>query len=104
MTSGALVLAALSAIGLVIWYSMLQDLPAEGGADGRCRRSVAGAGGMAASQGSGDGGWREGCDGHELSSLIAGMGHCRGWQPGAKVSMMIIRPPQQGQAFHSLCS
>jgi hypothetical protein len=32
------------------------------------------------------------------------MGHCRGQQPGWKVSMMIIRPPQQGQAFHSLSS
>ena len=104
MTRGALVLAAVGAIGLVMWYSMLQDLPAEGSADGRCRRSVASAGGIAASHGSGDGGWREGCDGHELSSPIGGMGHCGGWQPGANVSMMIIRPPQQGQAFHSLSS
>ena len=104
MTSGAVVLAALDAIGAVIWYSMLQVLLAEGVADGRCRRSVAGAGEIAASDGSGDGGWRQGCDGHELSSPIDGMGHSRGWQPGAKVSMMIMRPPQQGQAFHSLCS
>ena len=102
MTSAALVLAALGAIGLVIWYSMLQVLPDEGGAAGRCRRSAAGAGEIAASQGSGDGGWRQGCDGHELSSRIDGMGHCRGWEPGSKVSMMIIRPPQQGQAFQSL--
>ena len=104
MNSGAVVLAALGAIGLVIWHSMLQVLPAEGGADGRCRRSVAGAGKITASHGSGDGGWRQGCDGHELSSPIDGMGHCRGWEPGSKVSMMIIRPPQQGQAFHSLSS
>ena len=104
MSSGAVVLAALGAIGLVIWYSLLQVLPAKGSADTGFRRSMASAGERAASDGSGDGGWREGCDGHELSSLIAGMGHCRGWQPGAKVSMMIIRPPQQGQAFHSLCS
>jgi hypothetical protein len=104
VTSEALVLAALGAIGLVIWYSMMQVLPAEAGADGRCRRSVAGAGEIAASDGSSDGGWRRGCDGHELSSPIDGMGHCRGWQPGPKVSMMIIRPPQQGQAFHSLSS
>ena len=95
-------MAALGATGLVMWYSMLQVLPAEGGADGRCRRSVAGAGEITASHGSGDGGWRQGCDGHELSSPIDGMGHCRGWEPGSKVSMMIIRPPQQGQAFHSL--
>ena len=104
MTSGVLVLAALDAIDPVIWYSMLQVLPAEGGADGRCRRSVAGAGEIAGSDGSGDGGWRQGCDGHELSKPIAGLGHSRGWQPGSKVSMMIIRPPQQGQAFHSLSS
>ena len=102
MTSGALVLAALDAIGAVIWYSMLQVLPAKDGADGRCRRSVAGAGEIAASDGSGDGGWREGCDGHELSSPTDRIGHSRGWQPGAKVSMMMMRPPQHGQAFHSL--
>ena len=59
MTNGALVLAALGAIGLVIWYSMLQDLPAEGGADGRCRQSVAGVGEIAASDRSGDGGRRQ---------------------------------------------
>ena len=102
MTSGALVLAVVDAIGAVIWYSMLRVLPVGGGAGGRCRRSVAGAGEIAASDGSGDGGWRQGCEGHELSSSIDGIGHSRGWQPGAKVSMMIIRPPQQGQAFHSL--
>src|SRR5580704_7265083 len=83
---------------------MLQVLPAEGWADGCCRRSVAGAGEIAASDGSGDGGWRQRCDGHELSSPIEGTGHSRGWQPGSKVSMMIIRPPQQGQTFHSLSS
>ena len=33
MTGEALVLAALGAIELVIWYSMLQVLPAEGGAE-----------------------------------------------------------------------
>jgi hypothetical protein len=104
VTSGALVLAALDAMGAVIWYSMLQVLPTEGGADGRWRRSVAGAGEIAASDGSGDGGWRQRCDGHELSSPIDGIGHSRGWQPGSKVSMMIIRPPQQGQASQSLSS
>jgi hypothetical protein len=50
VTSGALVLAVLDAIGPVIWYSMLQALPAEGGADGRCRRSMAGAGEQPAGQ------------------------------------------------------
>jgi hypothetical protein len=44
VTSGTLVLAALDAIATVIWYSMLQVLPVEDGADGRCRRRVAGAG------------------------------------------------------------
>ena len=53
MTSEALVLAVLGTIGLVIWCSMLQVLPAEG-ADGRCLRSVAGAGETAASHGPGD--------------------------------------------------
>jgi len=53
VTSGALVLAAVDAIGAGIWHSMLQVLPAEGGADGRYRRSVAGAGEMAASGGIG---------------------------------------------------
>ena len=104
MTSGTLALAAVDAIATVIWYSMLQVLPVEGGADRRCRRRVAGAGEIATPDGSGVGGWRQGCDGHELSSPIDGIGHSRGWQPGAKVSMMIMRPPQQGQAFHSLSS
>ena len=104
MTSGTLVLAALDAIGPVIRSSMLEVLPAEDGADGLCRPRVAGAGEIAASDSSGDGGWRQGCDSHEPSSPIGGIGHSRGGQPGSKVSMMIMRPPQQGQAFHSLCS
>ena len=36
---------------------------------------------------------------HEVSILIAagaGVGRCFGSQPRAKVSMMIMRPPQQG--------
>src|SRR2546423_3028564 len=103
MTSGSPVLTALDAIGTVIWYSMLKVLP-EGGADGCRRRRVAGAGEIAALDRSDDGGWRQGRDGHELSSPIAGMGHSRGWQPGSKVSTMIMRPPQQGQAFQSLSS
>src|SRR5467141_2117673 len=78
---------------------MLEVLPAEGGANGCRRRRVADAGEIAGSDRSDDGGWRQGCDGHELSSPIDGMGHSRGWQPGSKVSMMIMRPPQQGQAF-----
>ena len=104
MSSGTLVLAALGAIGTVIWYWRLRVLPGEGGADGCRWRRVASAGEIAASDRSGDEGWRQEYDGHELSSPIDGMGHSRGWQPGSKVSMMIIRPPQQGQAFHSSSS
>ena len=32
---------------------------------------------------------------------IGAVGRVRGWQPGAKVSMTIIRPPQQGHALQS---
>src|SRR5260370_1265875 len=35
---------------------------------------------------------------HEVSipiAAVAGVGRCFGWQPRAKVSMMIMRPPQQ---------
>jgi hypothetical protein len=46
-------------------------------------------------------GWRQERAGHELSKPIAGLGDSRGWQPGSKVSTMIIRPPQQGQVLHS---
>jgi hypothetical protein len=53
VTSEALALAALGATGLVMGYWMLQVLQAEGGAEGRCRRSVAGASEMAAWHGSG---------------------------------------------------
>jgi hypothetical protein len=88
VTSGTLGLAALDAIGTVVWYSMLRVLPAEGGADGCRRRRVASAGEIAASEKSDDGGWRQGCDGHELSSPIDGIGHNRDWQPGLKVSML----------------
>jgi hypothetical protein len=31
----------------------------------------------------------------------AGVGRCLGWQPRAKVSMMIMRPPQHGHGFGS---
>jgi hypothetical protein len=77
----------------------------EGGADG-CPRLSAGLTGeiSAWDRRSGDERLQQGCAGHELSSPIGGIDHCRGWQPGSKVSMMIIRPPQQGQAFHSLSS
>ena len=55
MTSEALVLAALGAIGVVIGHSMLQGLPAKGGGDGGFLRSMASAGEIAASDGSGYG-------------------------------------------------
>ena len=102
MTSAALVLAAPDAIGPVIWYAMLLVLPqavltvAVGGAWPALVRSRCRTGAVM--------GMAKGCDGHELSSPIDGIGHNRGWQPGSKVSMMIIRPPQQGQAFHWLSS
>ena len=32
-----------------------------------------------------------------LIAAVAGAGWCLGWQPRAKVSMMIMRPPQQRQ-------
>ena len=102
MTSEAPVLAALDAIGAMIWDSMLEVFPAEGGADDHRRRRVAGAGEIAASDRSDDGGWRQGCDGHELSEPDRWDRPQRGWHPGSEFSMMIIRPPQQGQAFHSL--
>ena len=37
---------------------------------------------------------------HEVSKRASGCataGWLRGWQPGSKVSMIIIRPPQRGQ-------
>ena len=42
---------------------------------------------------------------HEVSILIvaeAGVGRCLGWQPRAKVSMMNMRPPQQGHGRGSM--
>jgi hypothetical protein len=83
VTSEAPVSAGLDAIGMVTWCSMLDVLPAEDGADRRCRQRVTGAGVTTASDRSNDGGWRHGCDGHELSNPIVGMGHSRGWQPGS---------------------
>jgi len=41
---------------------------------------------------------------HDVSILIAagaGVGRCFSWHPRAKVSMMIMRPPQQGQEWAS---
>jgi hypothetical protein len=31
------------------------------------------------------------------TAVVRGAGRCFGWQPAAKVSMMIMRPPQQRQ-------
>ena len=97
-------MGGLDAIGPAIWSSMFQALADEGRGDGCHGRSVVAAGGKAASDASDDRGRRQECDGHELSSPIDGTGQSRGWQPGAKVSMMVMRRPQQGQAFHSLSS
>ena len=41
--------------------------------------------------------WRGRTGSHELS-MASGIGRCLGWQPGSKTSMMIMAPPQQGQA------
>src|SRR5438270_12389940 len=48
-----------------------------------------------------------GVDAHEVSILITTrdvVDRCRGWQPGSKISMMNIRPPQQGQGWASGCA
>src|SRR5215470_19570926 len=37
-----------------------------------------------------------------LSAAVAGAGWCFGWQPAAKVSMMIMRPPQHWQGRGSI--
>jgi hypothetical protein len=79
---------------VVSWWAICV-LAVENGAASCGRRRVAVAGEISASDWGGNVGWREERAGHELSSPIGGMGHSRGWQPGSKVSMMIIRPPQQ---------
>jgi hypothetical protein len=40
---------------------------------------------------------------HEVSILIGTVGRYRGVEPRSKVSMMIMRPPQQGQGYESAC-
>jgi hypothetical protein len=57
VTGWGLVLAALDGIDAVIWYSVLQLLSAEGGVEGRGRRSVGAAGEIATLDGTvlGDG-------------------------------------------------
>jgi len=102
VTSEAPVLAALDAIGAMIWDSMLEVFPAEGGADDHRRRRVAGAGEIAASDRSDDGDGDRGVMVMSCPSPIDGIGHNAAGTRVPKVSMMIIRPPQQGQAFHSL--
>jgi len=100
VSSGVLVLAALDVIGAVIGIrcsgfcrpkAVLTAAVGEAWPVPERWRCRAGA-----VIGDGD----RGVDGHELSSPIGGIG--RGWQPGSKVSMMIMRPPQPGHAFHSL--
>ena len=54
------------------------------------------AGGDPAMRTNGVAGWRQWKCGHELS-IPSGDGAWRGAQPVAKVSMTIMRPPQQGQ-------
>src|SRR5437667_3465636 len=48
---------------------------------------------------------RLGCNGHDVSILIATIGpvgRCRGVEPRSKVSMMIMRPPQHGHGCASV--
>jgi hypothetical protein len=63
-------------------------------------RAFGAAGEMSARERRSDEGWQQERIGHEVSSRIAGRGQSWGWQPGSKVSTMIMRPPQQGQVFH----
>src|SRR6516164_6253167 len=46
---------------------------------------------------------RPGDGDHELSMRVGTAGRYRGPQPRSKVSMMIMRPPQQGQGCASVC-
>ena len=98
------VLVGLGAVGRVVSRCGIWVFARAGGAEGCRRLSVGATGEISASDGSGDGRWRQGCDGHELSSPNDRTGHSLGWQPGPKVTMIIMRPPQHGQAFHSSCS
>ena len=104
MITAALVLVAVYSIGTVLSQRAICVLAVEGGADSCGWRRVAVAGEVSAWNWRSNVGWQQGRAGHELSKAIAGMGHGRGWQPDSKVSMMIIRPPQQGQIFRSSSS
>ena len=73
MSSETLILAALDAIGPVIWYWRLRVLPAEGGADSCGWRRVAVADEISAWHWRGNVGWRQQRTGHELSKPIAGL-------------------------------
>jgi hypothetical protein len=86
---------------MVMGRRVIFVLAAQGEADGCHRLSVGVTGEISLSDGRSGGGWQEERVGHELSSPIEGTGHDRGWQPGSKVSTMIMRPPQQGQGFRA---
>ena len=47
--------------------------------------------------------WRPDDGAHEASIRIGTVGRYRGVEPRSKVSMMIMRPPQQGQGCESAC-
>jgi hypothetical protein len=100
-STATVVLVTPGANGRAMSRPVICGLVVEGGADGCRGRSVASAGEQPASDRHGDVGWRPDRIGHELSRPIDGVGQCRGWQPGSKVSMMTMRPPQRGQLFHS---
>ena len=40
---------------------------------------------------------------HELSTRFGAVGRYRGAHPRSKISMMIMRPPQQGQGCENAC-
>ena len=99
-----MVLSTVGATETVMPCWVICVLVMEAGADSCCGRSASVAGEMSASERCSDGGWRGTRADHELSRRTDGVGQCRGWQPGSKVSMMIMRPPQQGQVFQSSSS
>ena len=79
---------------------MIFVVAAQGRADGCYRLGVGVTGEISVWVGRSDGGQQEERV-HELSRPIEGTGQNWGWQPGSKVSTMIMRPPQQGQGFRS---
>ena len=101
MSGAKVILVGLGAVGRVVSRCGIWVCAREGGAGGCHRLRVGATGEIAVPDRRSGRGRRHERIGHELSRPMDGRGHRRGWQPGSKVSMMIIRPPQQGQAFQS---